>query len=86
MHHLHLLLAKRADRTISEAAEQRVGGLGDQGEARTRWTLTGRRNRPGTACAARAELNGYCLRFRAPPRATCIRRRAPLQRCACGEQ
>ena len=55
-----------------------MGGLE---EARTRWALTGRRNRPGTACAARAELNGYCLRFRAPPRAT-IRRRAPLQRCA----
>eukprot|EP00964_Phaeocystis_antarctica_P066281 scaffold40038_cov30-Phaeocystis_antarctica.AAC.3 len=39
-----------------EAPEPRVGGLG---EARTRWTWTGRRNRPGTACAARAELNGY---------------------------
>ena len=48
--------------------------------ARERWALTGRRDRPGTACAARAELGGYCLRFRAPRRAT-IWRRAPLQRC-----
>ena len=61
----------------SQAAEPPVRGLP---RARERWALTGRRDRPGTACAARAELGGYCLRFRAPPRAT-IWRRAPLQRC-----
>ena len=43
-------------------ARQAVGwGRAIRPRARTRWTLTGRRNRPGTACAARAELNDYTL-------------------------